>query len=80
MEKITWKPGTMLYPLPAVMVSCGAEPQEYNIVTVAWTGIVNTDPPMCYISLRKSRYSHGIISGVLSVVANGCVIKIVNYT
>ncbi len=61
MEKITWKPGTMLYPLPAVMVSCGADAEEYNIVTVAWTGIVNTNPPMCYISLRKSRHSHGII-------------------
>jgi len=61
MEKVTWKPGTMLYPLPAVMVSCGAEATEYNIVTVAWTGIVNTNPPMCYISLRKSRHSHGII-------------------
>ena len=80
MQKVTWKPGTMLYPLPAVMVSCGAEPEEYNIVTVAWTGIVNTGPPMCYISLRKSRHSHGLISGVLSVVANGCVTKIVNYT
>ncbi len=51
----------MLYPLPAVMVSCGANAEEYNIVTVAWTGIINTDPPMCYISLRKSRHSHGII-------------------
>ena len=70
MEKVTWKPGTMLYPLPAVMVSCGAEPEEYNIVTVAWTGIVNTDPPMCYISLRKSRHSHGIISKTREFVIN----------
>ena len=70
MEKATWKPGTMLYPLPAVMVSCGAEPEEYNIVTVAWTGIVNTDPPMCYISLRKSRYSHSIISKNKDFVIN----------
>ncbi len=61
MEKVSWKPGTMLYPLPAVMVSCGAGVEEYNIITIAWTGIVNTDPPMCYISLRKSRHSHGII-------------------
>ncbi len=61
MEKVTWKPGTMLYPLPAVMVSCGSQAEGYNIVTVAWTGIVNTDPAMCYISLRKSRYSYEII-------------------
>ena len=62
MEKERWKPGTMIYPLPAVMVSCGTADEGYNIVTVAWTGIVNTNPAMCYISLRKSRYSHGIIS------------------
>ena len=61
MEKVTWKPGTMLYPLPAVLVSCGTESDGYNIITIAWTGIINTNPPMCYISLRKSRYSHGII-------------------
>jgi flavin reductase (DIM6/NTAB) family NADH-FMN oxidoreductase RutF len=70
MEKVTWKPGTMLYPLPAVMVSCGTESDGYNIVTVAWTGIVNTNPPMCYISLRKSRYSHGIISKNKDFVIN----------
>lgn len=62
MEKESWKPGTMIYPLPAVMVSCGTADEGYNIVTVAWTGIVNTNPAMCYISLRKSRYSHGIIT------------------
>jgi flavin reductase (DIM6/NTAB) family NADH-FMN oxidoreductase RutF len=70
MEKVTWKPGTMLYPLPAVMVSCGTEAEGFNIVTVAWTGIVNTDPPMCYISLRKSRFSHGIISKNKDFVIN----------
>lgn len=63
MKKITFnKPGTMLYPLPAVMVSCGSIPQEYNIITVAWTGTVNSDPPMLSVSIRKSRYSHEIIS------------------
>lgn len=51
----------MIYPLPAVMVSCGATPDEFNIVTVSWTGTICTDPPMCYISLRPSRYSYGII-------------------
>jgi len=51
----------MIYPLPAVMVSCGAEPDEYNIITVSWTGTVCTDPAMCYISVRPSRHSYGII-------------------
>ena len=71
MKKITFtKPGTMLYPLPAVMVSCGDDPSSYNIVTVAWTGTVNTDPPIVYISLRKSRHSHGIISRTREFVIN----------
>lgn len=69
-EKLSWKPGTMIYPLPAVMVSCGASPEEYNIVTVAWTGTVCTDPPMCYISLRPERLSHGIISRTGEFVIN----------
>lgn len=61
MSKIIWKPGTMIYPLPAVMVSCGATPEEYNILTVSWTGTICTDPPMCYISVRPIRHSYGII-------------------
>jgi flavin reductase (DIM6/NTAB) family NADH-FMN oxidoreductase RutF len=61
MSKILWKPGTMIYPLPAVMVSCGSEPEEYNIVTISWTGTICTDPAMCYISIRPSRHSYGII-------------------
>jgi len=61
MSKILWKPGTMIYPLPAVMVSCGATPEEYNILTVSWTGTICTEPPMCYISVRPTRYSYGII-------------------
>ncbi|MCU0472285.1 MAG: flavin reductase family protein [Bacteroidales bacterium] len=61
MSKILWKPGTMIYPVPAVMVSCGSEPSEYNIITISWTGTINTDPAMCYISVRPSRHSYGII-------------------
>jgi flavin reductase (DIM6/NTAB) family NADH-FMN oxidoreductase RutF len=61
MGKIIWKPGTMIYPLPAVMVSCGAIPEEYNIITVSWTGTICTDPAMCYISVRPGRHSYGII-------------------
>ena len=44
--KESWKPGTLIYPLPAVLVSCGATPEEYNLLTVAWTGTVCTNPPM----------------------------------
>ena len=60
MSKVTWKPGTFLYPLPAVMVSCG-DMEKSNIITVAWTGILNTDPAMVYISVRPSRYSYNMI-------------------
>jgi len=70
MEKVSWKPGTMVYPIPAVMVSCGTQEEGYNIVTVAWTGIINSNPPMCYISLRKSRHSHGIIKNNGDFVIN----------
>ena len=60
MGKITWKGGTFVYPLPAVMVSCG-DMKNANIITVAWTGIINTNPAMCYISVRPERFSSGII-------------------
>jgi flavin reductase (DIM6/NTAB) family NADH-FMN oxidoreductase RutF len=61
MSKVLWKPGTMIYPLPAVMVSCGSDPQEYNIITVSWTGTICSDPAMCYISVRPGRHSYNII-------------------
>lgn len=62
MDKFTFeKPGTMEFPLPAVMVTCGGENENQNIITVAWTGIVNSEPPMTYISVRKSRHSHSIL-------------------
>ena len=57
MSKVQWKGGTFIYPIPAVMVSCGTM-EKSNIITVAWTGILNTNPAMCYIS---ERYSHDII-------------------
>ena len=60
MAKVTWKPGTFLYPLPVVMVSCGTM-EKSNIITVAWTGIINTNPAMVYISVRPSRYSYKLI-------------------
>lgn len=61
MSKQSWKPGTLIYPLPAVLVSVGATPEEYNLLTIAWTGTICTEPPMCYISVRKERHSYDII-------------------
>ena len=61
MAKISMKPGTMLNPVPAVLVTCG-DSLATNIITIAWTGIINSDPPMTYVSVRKSRYSHHLIS------------------
>jgi Conserved protein/domain typically associated with flavoprotein oxygenases, DIM6/NTAB family len=58
--KKTMKPGTMLNPLPAVLVSCSNKGED-NLITIAWTGIINSEPPMTYISVRKSRYSHDMI-------------------
>lgn len=60
MGKRVFGPGTMLNPVPVVMVSCGTM-ENPNIITVAWTGTVNSEPPMTYVSVRKSRYSHDII-------------------
>ena len=60
MAKVSWKPGTMLAPVPPVMVSCGTMDKP-NIMTAAWTGIINTEPAMTYVSIRPSRLSHDII-------------------
>ena len=60
MGRKIWKTGTFEYPLPAVMVSCGTM-EKSNIITVAWTGILNTNPAMCYISVRPERYSYNLI-------------------
>ena len=60
MKKISWKGSTLLAPMPPVMVSCGSF-EASNIITIAWTGIVNTHPPMTYISVRPSRHSYNII-------------------
>ena len=60
MKKLKWKGGTLLAPVPSVMVSCG-DMEKSNIMTVAWTGIINTVPPKTYISVRPSRHSYNII-------------------
>ncbi len=70
MSKEEWKPGNMLYPLPAVMVSCGDINGEYNIITIAWTGTINSEPPMCYISVRPERHSYKMIKEHREFVIN----------
>lgn len=67
--KVSWKPGTMVYPLPAVLVSCGDE-RESDLMTAAWTGTICSEPPMCYVSIRKSRKCHEIISRTGEFVIN----------
>ncbi len=60
----------MLYPLPAVMVTCGVKPEEYNIITVSWAGTINTDPPMVSISIREKRHSFKLIKEAGEFVIN----------
>ena len=69
MSKQVWKPGTMIYPVPAVMVSVG-DMENSNIITVAWTGTICTDPAMTYISIRPERYSYDIIKSTGEFVIN----------
>lgn len=70
MSKELWKPGNMLYPLPAVMVSCSEPGKPDNIITVAWTGTVCTNPPMVYISVRPERHSYEMIKNIGEYVIN----------
>ena len=60
----------MIYPLPAVLVSCGNCEEEYNILTVAWTGTICSNPPMCYISVRPERHSYPILKKNMEFVIN----------
>ena len=76
MSKVNWKPGTMIYPLPAVLVSCGESPREYNLLTISWTGTVCSEPPMCYISVRPSRHSYEIIKRTGEFVINLTTVKL----
>ena len=69
MGKVVWKPGTFIYPIPAVMVTCG-DMEKSNIITVAWTGILNTNPAKVYISVRPERYSYNIIKENKEFVIN----------
>ena len=69
-SKVHWQSGNMLYPLPAVMVSCQRPGEKANIITVAWTGTICTNPAMVYISVRPSRYSYDIIKETGEFVIN----------
>ena len=69
MGLITWKVGTLEAPLPPALVSCGT-PEHPNVLTIAWTGIVNTIPPMTYISVRPERYSYDLIKNSGEFVIN----------
>jgi len=68
-EKISLDPGTLLAPVPTVIVSCGDE-TEHNLITVGWTGILNTRPPMTYVSIRPERHSYAIIRRTGEFVIN----------
>lgn len=80
MSKQLWKPGNMLYPLPAVMVSVGNKQGETNIITVAWTGTICTNPVMVYISVRPERYSYQMIKESGEFVINLTTEKLVKAT
>lgn len=69
-KKMNWKPGTMVYPLPALLVSCGNAPENYNLLTVAWVGTICTNPAMCYISVRPERHSYELIKQNMEFVIN----------
>ncbi|MGL4992556.1 MAG: flavin reductase family protein [Bacteroidales bacterium] len=68
--KIDWKPGTMIYPLPAALISCGSNHEDYNLITLSWLGTICTNPPMCYISVRPERHSYPIIKRDMEFVIN----------
>ena len=70
MKKQNWKPVNMIYPVPAVMVSCAQEGEAPNIITVAWCGTICTNPAMVSISIRPERYSYGIIEQTKEFVIN----------
>jgi flavin reductase (DIM6/NTAB) family NADH-FMN oxidoreductase RutF len=70
MSKQLWKPSTILNPVPVVMVSCAGKKGAPNIITIAWTGTINSEPPMLSIAVRPERYSHGIIADRKEFVVN----------
>ena len=79
MGKESWKSGTFIYPIPAVMVSCG-DMEKSNIITVAWAGILNTNPATVYISVRPTRYSYNIIKDTKEFAINLTTTKLARAT
>lgn len=65
-----WKPGTLIYPLPAILVSCGRVGEEVNLFTASWVGTICTNPPMCYVSIRPERHSYGLIKEQMEFALN----------
>ena len=68
--KQSWRPGNMVYPVPAMLVSCGATPEEYNVFTASWVGTICSDPAMCYVSIRPSRHSYDIVKRNMAFTLN----------
>lgn len=69
-NKEIWRPGNMIYPLPAMMVTCGATPDEYNVFTASWVGTICSDPAMCFVSIRQSRHSYEIVKRNMAFTLN----------
>lgn len=76
MAKQIWKPGTMVYPVPPVLISCGTM-EAPNIFTAAWTGTINSDPPSTFVSIRPERYSYGLIKDSGEFVINLTTVKLI---
>ncbi len=70
MAKRNLKPQTLLVPVPAALISCGREGEEPNIITLAWVGVVNSEPPMVSIAIRPGRHSYNIIKETAEFVLN----------
>lgn len=70
MSRVDWKPGTLIYPLPAIIVSCGDIEGESNLFTASWVGTICTNPPMCYVSIRPERHSYGLIKEQMEFALN----------
>lgn len=68
--KQDWKPGTLIYPLPAVLVTCADSAGNSNMLTIGWTGTICSDPAMCYISVRPERFSHHMIKETMEFTIN----------
>lgn len=68
--KTDWKAGTLIYPLPAALISTGTEETGINLFTASWVGTICTNPPMCYVSVRPSRYSYPIMKETMEFVIN----------